>query len=88
MKQIDVTRLRIELFGEDRIPSDPFTVPDGVDLHDKLGNWICETSISVLPQHPRETGKRRNRIYVYCPCCGDFLPVGRLAQHYKIHETV
>jgi len=89
MKTINVRRLREELFGEDRIPTVPFSAwPHSVVLKDYHGEPICETQITILDQHPRETRKRRNRILCNCPQCGKLVPVGRLRQHYKIHETV
>lgn len=90
MNSINVRRLRINLYGKDKLDADAEGVYPDYTLYDRYGNIVCRTTVYVTKQlKPYWNGHPSgHRIYCLCPECGKKVPVGRLAQHYRIHENV
>lgn len=85
MNQVNVSKLRKEICGSDKIPRNfTGTFPD-TKLVDTLGELVCVTTVHVNSGGiPGCIAK--HRVFCSCPNCDKFVPVGRLAQHYKMHE--
>lgn len=95
MNSINVRRLRIHLYGKDKLDVNAEGVYPDYILYDRYGDIVCRTTVFVTKQlkpvkpywngHPGHPSG--HRIYCLCPSCGKKVPVGRLAQHYRIHES-
>lgn len=94
MNSINMQRLRKSLCGHDKIPKDFEGVFPATMLWDWRGNPSFVVDVFVTKQlkvlGPGWNGRFRkpsgHRIKCKCPSCGKIVPVGRLAQHYKVHE--
>jgi hypothetical protein len=84
--QIDMRDLRRRLFGEDRLPrNERDVVYERVAIGNTSGTLILEADVLLkaekLPRQLRRRGASLHRLFIKCPCCGGWVPAGRLAQH-------
>jgi len=96
MRPVDLRKLRIDLYGKDKLDSDAEgTYPD-FTLFDCLGEIVTRTTVIVTrqkkPKGLTHTGRlghpSGHRVYCKCPDCGKVVPAGRLAQHHKVHGNL
>lgn len=65
-------------FPGQKIPADTHFVRENVPLYDNYGVLIGRFTVAV-----RESCYRDHRVFVKCPRCEQWVPFGRLAQHYR-----
>lgn len=86
---IDVKRLRMDLFGEDRIPKEKwgsYRIEVFNTRKESLGLQTIFLNASKSVGDMQTRGGRGHRMLILCPACGldaeNQIPVGRLHQHY------
>jgi len=88
--RIDMTKLRKDLCGSDKMPLDFSMEPTSVEVQcvsRSYGTSECEPvslTLKVLKTQERTDGKKtsKHRIYVMCSC-RKWIPLGRLKQHLR-----
>lgn len=52
-----------------------------IDLNYRTGCFDFEVRRSIADEVGPARKSSQHRVFVKCPCCGDFVPAGRLHQH-------
>ena len=91
---IDMVKLRIDLYGVDRIIYDDARPMEVIEVfetftHKSIG--LAKVRVLAKPEKPtrqlahwnRPRGPVKHRIEILCEHCSSWLPAGRIAQHTR-----